>query len=80
MTDEIQRALGRIEGQLSGVHQRLDAQHATLDQVKGRLCAVETHAVRRGARKGGEFGAYASVGVALLAEGLRQMLGLKPGG
>lgn len=72
-SDEVQRALGRIEGHIEGIHK-------VLSTMEGRLTSVETHAVRRGARKGGEVGALASLGVAILVEGIRQAAGLKSGG
>lgn len=71
--DEVQRALGRIEGHIEGIHK-------TLSSVDTRLSGVESEAVRQGGRKGGEIGAYVSLGVAIVAEAIRQAAGLKPGG
>jgi hypothetical protein len=67
MSDEIYRALGRIEGQLQGVNERLDRHGDQLTGIDDRLRAAETTA----AREGGKAGILTGIGVALLVESVR---------
>ncbi|HEC20660.1 MAG TPA: hypothetical protein ENI97_15195 [Gammaproteobacteria bacterium] len=67
MTSELMRALGRIEGQLKGVHSRLDANDSKLDSIDGRLRMTEI----RSARNGAVFGSAAGVGIALIVESIK---------
>lgn len=66
--DDVQRTLGRIEGHIEGIHKSLAG-------VEARLGNVESRAIRKGAETGG----LVSLGVAILAEALRQGLGIKGG-
>ena len=72
MSEEIQRALGRIEGQLQGVNDRLDLQGGQLTGIDTRLRKAETTA----ARAGGTAGILTSIGVALLIESMRKKIGI----
>ena len=67
MSEEIHRALGRIEGQLQGLGERLDIHGAQLTGIDGRLGAVEKDA----AREGGKRGVVAAVGIAIMVESAR---------
>lgn len=67
MTEEIHRALGRIEGQLQGIGERLESHGDQLTAIDGRLRNTETAA----AHAGGRAGVLTSVGVALMIESLR---------
>jgi hypothetical protein len=67
MSDEIYRALGRIEGQLQGVNERLDRHGDQLTGIDSRLRSAETTA----AREGGKAGLLTGVGVALIIESVR---------
>lgn len=67
MSNEIMRALGRIEGQLKGVHSRLDTNETKLDSIDGRLRAAEV----KSARNGAVFGSAAGVGIALIVESIK---------
>ena len=78
MSEEIHRALGRIEGQLNGIGKRLDGHGQQLTAIDGRLRDAETAA----ARAGGKYGAMTSIGIALLIESVRAWAASKglPGG
>lgn len=67
MSDEIYRALGRIEGQLQGINDRLDRHGDQLTGIDSRLRSAETTA----AREGGKAGMLTGVGMALLIESIR---------
>ena len=67
MSEEIHRALGRIEGQLQGIGERLDGHGEQLTAIDDRLRSTETAA----AREGGKAGVLTGIGVALLIESAR---------
>jgi prefoldin subunit 5 len=67
MSEEIHRALGRIEGQLQGINERLDTHGQQLTTIDTRLGTVEKDA----AREGGKRGVLAAVGVAIMVESVR---------
>lgn len=67
MSEEIHRALGRIEGQLQGIGARLDIHGQQLTDIDARLGTVEQDA----AREGGKRGIMAAVGITILVESLR---------
>ncbi len=72
MSDDILRALGRIEGQLQGVHSRLDEHSGKLDKIDERVKNVEHKAATNGLVSGG----IAGVGMSLLAAKLKSMTGV----
>lgn len=76
MTEDIQRALGRIEGQLHGINQSLETHGKQLVAIDGRLRSAENKA----AYAGGKAGVLTGVGVALLVESVRAWAGTKFGG
>ena len=67
MSEDLQRALGRIEGQLQGIGERLDGHGKQLTAIDSRLRSAETTA----AREGGKAGMLTGVGMALLIESIR---------
>lgn len=67
MSEEIHRALGRIEGQLQGIGERLDIHGSQLAGIDSRLGAVEKDA----AAAGGKRGVVAAVGIAIMVESAR---------
>lgn len=71
MSQEIMRALGRIEGRLEGIEATQVANGDKIDAVDGRLQTVEKQA----AAKGGGAGLFAGVGVTLIVEGLKRVAG-----
>lgn len=71
MSEEIVRAIGRIEGRLTGIDRKLDGHTEKLDSIDGRLRNVE----QRTAIHGAGAGAMAAVGVGILAEAVRRTLG-----
>lgn len=78
MSEELHRALGRIEGQLLGINERLDGHGDKLTAIDDRLRGAETAA----ARAGGKYGALTGIGMALLIESVRAWAASKglPGG
>lgn len=68
MSDEIIRALGRIEGQLEGIKAQQIEQGTTLREVDKRLRKVETKAAVNGAVSGGIM----ATGVSILVTGIRE--------
>ena len=72
MSQEILRAIGRIEGRLDGIDGKLDDQGQTLHGIDARLRSVEGRTVRNGSIAGGA----AAVGVALIVETIKKGTGL----
>lgn len=63
--------LGRMDGKLDGIVEHLNRQDERLDKIDERLRTVEQKAAVIGAMSGGAM----SLGVALIAEGIKQWLG-----
>lgn len=74
MSDEIIRALGRIEGQLEGIKTVQVEQGTTIRSIDGRVRNVETKAAVNGAVSGGLMG----IGVSILVNSIREAM--KAGG
>ncbi|ACL71528.1 hypothetical protein Tgr7_0430 [Thioalkalivibrio sulfidiphilus HL-EbGr7] len=67
MSEQIMRALGRIEGELQGIKQVQSQQHETLARVDHRLGDMEVKTAKHGAL----YGSTAAVGVMLIIEGIK---------
>lgn len=65
--NEVMRALGRIEGQLKGMNQRLDIHSKSLVGMDARIRNLEQRAAARGALAGGVM----ATGIALISESLK---------
>lgn len=72
MTDEVTRALGRVEGRLDGLERGINANTASIKDLGQRIGKLEVTAAKSGAWAGG----FAGVGFALLATTLKSKLGL----
>lgn len=72
MSDEQSRSLGRIEGKLDMLISQQTDTNTRLDTMDGRLRNVEMRAATNGAVAGG----LVSVGVALLIEKGKRVIGL----
>jgi len=70
MTEEIMRALGRIEGQIDGLKTTVTSIDAKQDKIDNRLRKVEV----RGAINGAVTGSIMGVGVSLLVSGLTETI------
>ncbi len=80
---EIQRSLGRIEAQGEAIKAHLERQDERMDKIDGRLDGVDTRlrAVEtKAAVNGALMGTAASVGMALVIEGLKAFVKTKGGG
>lgn len=71
MSDEIIRALGRIEGRLDGLEKGQLRVEGKVDKLDERLQAVE----RSASIYGGASGGVMAVGVALLQAGIAKLTG-----
>ncbi len=67
MSDEIHRALGRIEGELSGIKRTQSLHTKKIDHINGRLSANEAKAATNGAITGG----IVTAGILLIKELMR---------
>lgn len=72
MSDEVTRALGRVEGKLDCLEKGINANTESIKGLGKRIGHLEVTAARSGALAGG----FAGVGFALLTATLRQKLGL----
>ncbi|TYP84721.1 MULTISPECIES: hypothetical protein [Nitrosomonas] len=72
MTDEHTLLLGEIKGKLDLMIERQDESNARLDKLDNRLRKVETKSAINGAISGG----LVSVGVALMIEKGKSLIGL----
>jgi len=71
VSDDVMRAIGRIEGRLEGIDRKLDGHGTKLDCIDGRLRSVERKAVINGST----FGAAAAAGLTLVIEGAKRGFG-----
>jgi hypothetical protein len=69
---DLQRTLGRIEGRLDAICERLDDMHEDVSAVRGNQSATAVAVARHGAL----WGVAAAVGVSLLAETIKRKIGL----
>jgi len=67
--NEIQRALGRIEGKQTMMLKHQQDMEGKIDGIDTRLHTVE----KRAAWRGGEMGALMGIGVAIIAESAKQL-------
>ncbi|EIJ33352.1 hypothetical protein [Thiothrix nivea] len=74
MSDEMIRAIGKLEGRLDSMHETSKANSDKLDAIDKRLRAVET----RSATYGTVGGALAGVGISLLVAKLKGITGTGP--
>lgn len=69
--DDMSYKLGRIEGLLEGLDGKIDTMSADMGDVKKRLNRVEVQS----AKYGGGAGGAAAVGVAIVVESIKSMVG-----
>lgn len=68
MSDDIMRALGRIEGRLDGIEDWQKEKGAKIDSIDQRTNKLEIKAALNGAVSGG----VVSVGIALITAGIKE--------
>ena len=73
MSDEVMRAIGRLEGKLDALTEASKSNSLKLEGIDGRLRSVET----RSATYGTAGGTIAGVGISLLVAAIREKLGLQ---
>lgn len=72
MSEEIMRAIGKLEGKLDAVYETSKSNSTKLDTMDGRLRSVEN----KSAVYGSIGGTVAGVGVSLLVASLKDKIGM----
>lgn len=76
MSDDIMRGIGRLEGKMDMVQEGVDGNTQAVSSLEKRVRQLELNSARTGARSGAASGGIVATGIALIAESLKNSVGI----